>query len=135
MNRDIQTLDDLIVFGKTSEYSQPTISLYFVDNGNIFLDRLVYDRYISLLRRLSEQIELTDKQYNRFKYKPDLLSMVLYETPNLEHLIMSLNNRTSYMFNQRKILLLPPSLVEEVLQEILINEKKRLDKNLVKTLE
>jgi hypothetical protein len=134
-NSNVRTLEDLIQYGQTSEFARSKLSLYHVEDGYVLLDSLVYQKYESVLRSVSVEIELTDQQVQEYKYRPELLSVQLYDTPNLSHLILFLNNCAVYEFFKKKLLLLPPSHVGTTLQDILMKESNNLKNNFLKTVE
>jgi hypothetical protein len=92
------------------------------------MDKLVYDKYYSILNNIAETITLRDEQYEMFKFKPDLLSAVIYENPNLSHLILFINNCAEYEFNKKIIKLISPANLD-IFTEILRHETNTINKN------
>ena len=128
-NPKVQTLDDLIRYGNTSSYSIQNISLFQKVDNTIFLDKLVYQKYDKLIMGLTRDIELTDEEYQKYKLNPQALSIDLYQTPNLSHLILYINRCSEYEFKRKTIKLISGTYISEILQRIIAREQKNLDKN------
>lgn len=133
-NSKIQTLSDFIRYGYTSSYSIQKLSFFYKDNGITYLDKLVYQKYDSLLMKMSSIVELTDEELSKYQFYPELLSYDLYGTPNLSHLILYLNRCASYEFKRKNIKLIQPSYIDNVFQKIIEHEQKNIDKNYKSTL-
>ena len=128
-NPKVQTLDALIRYGNTSSYSIQNISLFQKVDNTIFLDKLVYQKYDKLIMGLTRDIELTDEEYQKYKLNPQALSIDLYQTPNLSHLILYINRCSEYEFKRKTIKLISGTYISEILQRIIAREQKNLDKN------
>lgn len=128
-NSKVQTLSDLVRYGYTSSYSIQSLSLFYKDNDIIYLDKLIYQKYDRLIMSMTQNIELTDDELNKYKYSPELLSFDLYGTPNLSHLILYVNRCPAYSFKRKNIKLIQPSYIEQVFQKIIEHEQNNLNKN------
>lgn len=126
---DIRTLDDLIKAGTKSDYALPLLAIKVKESDRIFLDYLAYDKYRSLILSKCQTIALTDEEWRKYAYRPDLVSMNIYGTPLLKHLVLFLNGGSAYKFNKKKLTLLPAVEIENLLQNIILHESDRIDKN------
>lgn len=135
-NSKVQTLSDFVRYGYTSSYSIQSISLFYKDKENdiIYLDKLVYQKYDGLIMSMSQNVELTDDEINKYKYSPELLSSDLYGTPNLSHLILYINRCPAYSFKRKNIKLIQPSYIEKIFQKIIEHEQSNLNKSYRETL-
>lgn len=128
-NKKVQTLNDLIRYGKTSSFSLPSVSFLQKRDNVIYLDQLVYNKYKDLINDKAMQITLTTVEYNKYKLNPKLLSYDLYGTPNLDHLILWLNNTSEFEFDTYTIKLIPKSIVRNLLNSILVHEESNIKKS------
>jgi hypothetical protein len=77
-------------------------------NGNIqHLDRNVVEDYIPELEDLSVEIKLTDDQFRKYKYAPDLLAYDLYGSVQLDFIILLVNDMVDPKEFDRKTIKLP----------------------------
>ena len=125
-NSKVQTLSDYVRYGKTSSFTIPQVSLVIQDERIVYLDEVVYAKYSSLLMDRSQVVDLTTKEYNIYRLDPRKLSIELYGTPNLYHLILFLNNVSEFEFDIKRVRLLPYSEVENVFKLILAHEEKNI---------
>ena len=125
----VQTLDDLIEVGTKSDYALPLIAMKVKEADLTFLDYLSYDKYRNIIEKKCQKYTMTDEEWRTYAYKPDLLSMKLYKTPNLSHLILFLNGGSVYKFCNKTLTILPANQINDFLQSILLHESDRLNKN------
>lgn len=125
----IQTLDDLIEAGTKSDYALPLIVMKVKESDLTFLDYLCYDKYKNLIEAKCQTITLSDEEWRTYCYKPDLMSMKLYKTPNLSHLILFLNGGSIYKFRKKTVTLLPANQINDFLQTIILHESDRITRN------
>ena len=128
-NSKIQTLSDYIRYGKTSSFSIPQVSFIKNEEGLVMLDELAYSKYDNLLMNNSEIIEFTTAEYNRYRLDPQALSMALYGTPNLDHLILYLNRCSEFDFDIKKVRLMKYSNINSILKLILSHEENNIIKS------
>jgi hypothetical protein len=127
--KSIQTLDQLIFYGRNSDYSIHKLAFLVKVDDNVFISSLPYEKYDKLIKSRSQTIELTPEQLHVYAYRPDLMSTVLYGTPLLSHLILYLNGGAAYKFNHKTVTLLPASEVNNILQAVLNHEADRIKRN------
>lgn len=128
-NSKIQTLQDYIRYGKTSSFSIPLVTTHTKNGKVIHLDELAYSKYDNILMKSSETVTLTTDEFNRFRYNPQLLSVYLYNTPNLDHLILYLNRCSEFEFDRKRIRLIPYSMITGLLKHILSHEENDIKKS------
>ena len=74
-------------------------------------------------------VEMSDKEFEKYKYKPKLLCVELYDNIDLAPLILRMNNMLSVLeFNKKNIKLFKTSVIS-YLNEMKNLEKSRLDEN------
>ena len=129
-NSKVQTLSDYIRYGKTSSFSIPQVSLVKNNEGIVFLDELAYAKYDDLLMNNSTIINLTTSEYNRYRLDPQALSIALYGTPNLDHLILYLNRCSEFDFDIKQVRLMKYSDVVQILKLILSHEENNIIKSI-----
>jgi hypothetical protein len=128
-NSKIQTLNDYIRYGKTSNYTIPnSSSLMTVDNITI-MESLVYDKYKKLMFGMSHQRVLTDEEMNKYKYRPELLSYDIYSTPNLSHLLLYLNKCSEEEFNMKIVRIISIENLNQIFSLIMSHESDNIGKN------
>jgi hypothetical protein len=103
------TLDNTSLLTETQGVTFPTYNI-------------LRQKYRGIILENSLQIELDDNLLNYYKYKPKLLSLKLYNTTELWHLLLWLNNMTSIMqFSQKKMVVFNPDAMD-VLNKIIQRE-------------
>jgi hypothetical protein len=135
-NESVQTLDDLVRYSQTSSYSIPKVSLLYKDATDVVIfDKFIYEPYRKYLLALSVTVELTDEEYYKYMYRPELMAETLYGNPNLGHLILWLNNVSEYKFTKRRLKLLPRSIIGSIYQDIVLNEQSNVEKSALQAIE
>lgn len=86
-------------------------------------DNVIYD-YLSELKNATIKVELSNAQYLKYKYRPDLLSYDMYGTPIFEYVILALNDIISpKYFTKKKIYMIPEEYMDMLIGEIYDAEK------------
>lgn len=129
INKNVQTLDDLIRYGETSSFEIPPISLLTREDNIIYLDTLCYDKYRNILLKESILITLTTNEYNKYRYNPKSLSTEIYGTPNLYHLILWLNDSSEFEFDKLNVRLIPKSSLNVIFKSIIAHEESNVLKS------
>lgn len=138
---NIRTLTEMIEFGFSADFSIDKLGIYRKDpdTGIVFLDDLMYMKYIDVIKNNLVRIDYdksADKlEHIKYAYAPDLLSMDIYGTPMLYHFILLTNDVPAHKFNRDYVYLLPKDKVESIFQSIMIKETSKIKYNRVKTLE
>lgn len=129
-NSDATTENNLldnIEIGMANLYVLDNLSTYAtVDGFNLPISNILYDKYRSLLLENSVRINLKGAWMDKVIYRPKYLSYVLYDTIELWHLILYLNDMVSAIeFNKTSLLVLDPASVE-LIMDIINIEKETL---------
>ena len=99
---NISTINELISLGKEFKISNNTLSfkeLLVNSNGEKYVINLnnIIDRYYDILLDHTTIVTLTDDEYERYRFKPKVLSEDLYGTQELHFLLLRLNHITSVL--------------------------------------
>lgn len=82
----------------------------------------IFERYYNLMLDYAVDIELTNEDYFKYRFKPRVMSTDLYGTPELHFLLLRLNNMVSVtQFDVKELKVFSPDIVN-VLNEISIHE-------------
>ena len=88
-----------------------------------------YD-YLKELLAVADKIELSDEEYAKYKYRPDILSYDLYGTTTYEFILLAINKIISpKYFTKKKIYVIDSEYIEEVLTDIYNAEQEYLTLN------
>lgn len=127
-NSKIQTLDDYIRYGRTSNYTVPTSSFIRRVDDLIIHDKFAYDKYHKLILNMSRYATLSDEELQVFKYRPDLISYKIYGTPNLDHLLLYLNHCSEYEFDKKRIRIISLDNIQELFNFVMAHEAEFMKK-------
>jgi len=99
-------------------------------NGIIIpVQNILRQKYRGIILQNCIEIELDGATFEIYKYKPKMLSLKLYGTTDLWHMILWLNNMTSVTeFKTKKLLLLDPDAMSTI-NKIIDREKDNLNAN------
>lgn len=125
------TLEDFISEGKNEEINVHVITYVQRMEETIIPIHNIWNKYRDLLFLPSNSVilSLSDTEFEDFIYKPKRLSMTLYKTISLDHLILFLNNMTSVtQFTQKRVRVIRPERTR-VLNDIILNEEPYLNRN------
>lgn len=122
------TLSELIDGYRRDDFAIRNIGILSkdVETGIVYFDGMSYDRYWEFIEPQLIEVELTDDELRKYRYKPELLSKVLYGTTQLYHFILYCNRIAPHRFNRKKIKLVPATELSELLSEIKSADAKRL---------
>lgn len=80
------------------------------------------NKYMNLLKSNSTLIELSDEEFEKYKYKPRIMSQDLYKTQELWYILMKLNGILDVSkFDRRSLYVLNFDAVK-IVNDIYINE-------------
>jgi hypothetical protein len=132
--KDCNTIQDLVNYEKTLNISHNGMfyktSIVDKDGNIMILNSLsLLDKYYDFLSNEIISVDLSEDEYAEYRMNPKLLSYKLYGTTELWSMILSINNLTSAAeFTLKKINVFT-SEIFNLLNEILILEEKKLNKN------
>lgn len=93
------------------------------------MENIIYD-YLDELKKVSMMIQLSDEEFLRYQYRPDLLSYDMYGTMTYDYIILALNDIISpKYFTKKKLLMIPSEYIENILSDIYSTEKEYIDYN------
>lgn len=96
----------------------------------ILISNILEEDYINELKQLSETYEMDDKQFNKFKYKPQLLSIASYGTPELYFIILLVNDMLDKKeFDRKTIKMISKDNLLPLLNTIYNAESEYLEEN------
>ena len=99
--------------------------------GNIeFVDHNLFDEYKDYIDRLSVETELTEEEFLRYKYAPDLLAYDFYGSVQLDYLILLMNGMIDPKeFCKKKIKLISTSTLQLLINEVMQTNAGYLEQN------
>lgn len=126
-----KTLDDII--NREDKYDFHKICFYTLtsDGGLIIPDTNLFQIYIRYIVDYVGTYRTTMEQREYYKYKPSLLSNDIYGTPNLDWLILLMNDREcpSKFSLKSTVRLISPSKLSSIFDTIVTKSNKRLLEN------
>lgn len=128
-NPDVKTLEDLITYSNTSEYSKPNTDIRFKLDGVVVHDKHVYEKFRDVIMANVQRVALTKEEFEKYRYKPELVAKDLYGNPNLSHLVLYTNSCSEYTFDNNILLLLTPNFVSQIFKLMMIHEQSRINNN------
>lgn len=100
-----------------------------IDNIEYSTHNIIYD-YMEELDEVSYTVLLTDLEYLKYEYRPDLMSYDIYGTIDFDFVILALNGMLSPKeFTKKKVKLLSSSIMTDVINKIYNAENSYLLKN------
>lgn len=131
---EMATIESLIEAGKALDISHDKLhsKAFFIDNNK---NRIITN-YTSLLDKYSDHIakfivtvELTDLEFEKYRFQPKLLCYDYYGTTELWSHILRINNLTSVtQFTKQKIKMFTEDIFD-IINEIFILEEDTITKN------
>ena len=130
------TVEDFIELGKNIDdiqYSKFAIlskASSDVENPLIYAEHNVIYDYEDELKRLCQNVEMTDSELNKYKFKPKLLSYDLYGSTELYFVILFINNIYNIKdFNRKNIKLIKKADMISILESIYNAEENYISSN------
>lgn len=114
------TIEEFISRKFEDEVTYRNLSIVDYADGVELLDRNLMSEYLQLIENTCLKYTFTAAEYRRYKYCPDLLSYDLYQTTQLDFIIMFLNDMVDPKEFVRKTVKLPKaSVLKQALSDIL----------------
>lgn len=124
------TLDDFISMKVTDEVTFHNFSIVEVVDSIELLDHNVIEDYFTELNSLCATVPLTDEQYKKYKYAPDLLAYDVYGSTQLDFLVLYVNDMIDFKEFDRKTIQLPyASALKAFLSEVYNTESGYIQQN------
>ena len=132
------TMSGVIMAGKALQISQSTMSFKEVIPDTIG-DRVVIPYYEVITkyhelveRQFTQTITMTDDDFYRYKYKPNLYCYETYGTPELANALLYINNMPSVIdFTKQKLKIFSSNIISVVKELMTLNEQE-LKRNRIK---
>jgi hypothetical protein len=113
------TLDDFVAMQMSDDMTYYNFSILEVVNSVEHLNINLVEEYSSILKSQALQVELTDEEYKKYKYCPDLLAYDVYGSVQLDFVILILNDIFDPKeFVNKTIRLVPASVLQQFLNEV-----------------
>lgn len=130
------TVEDFIQLGKSlddmqySKFAVLSKAVSDTQNSIIFAEHNVIYDYEDEIKSLSLSVEMTEKEYIKYKMKPKLLAYDLYGSTELYFVILYINDLYNIKdFTKKTVKLLKPNDMLEILESIYNAEKNYLNTN------
>lgn len=125
------TIEQFIQLDANDKIQFDTLSLFEKNNDGIYFPIYnVINDYIDELKSVCAIGVMSDKDFNRYKYKPKLLAYDLYGSQELFFIILSLNDMSNVKeFTKKKVKLLRKEYINDILSYIYNSEKNIIIKN------
>lgn len=132
ITKDVKTTSTIEEFIEYKSSDILTYSNFCFGNKEskyINIDRNILNDYIDELKLLALDVELTNEEYIKYKFKPKLLANDIYGTTEVYFVIMALNQICNVKdFNMRRLKLLSKQNMKKVLTYIYNAEYNNLNK-------
>ena len=117
-------LSDLIDDVKDADISYRKLHSLATISGITIPFFSITNKYKDVLAAIATEVQLTEADMLKYRYKPKLLSLDLYGTTELWYTILELNSIISTLeFDKYTLIVYHPSTIEDMINEILILEK------------
>lgn len=101
------TLEHFVQMQHSDELTYRNFSILEVVDDMEFIDHNLVEDYLEELESICVSCELTDEQYKKYKYSPDLLAYDVYGSVQLDFVIMYANGMVDPKEFNSKVVKLP----------------------------
>lgn len=128
---DVSTIEETIEKGEEIEITHYNMSiLRLLDNDIEYATTTIIDDYLSELKMISKEVEMTNPQFRRYKYRPDLFCYDMYGSKDLDFVLLAINGiNDAKEFDRKKIKFIPKDTLFEVLSYIINAEAEYIENN------
>ena len=124
------TLQDFINMRNIDDMTYYNFSILEVINDVQHLDHNLVEDYLPHLNVTCETVSLSDAEFKRYKYNPDLLAYDLYGSVQLDFVLLLLNDMVDPKeFNVKTVKLPYASVLATFLNDIYGKESKYIHEN------
>lgn len=114
------TLEDFVSLKNKDNTTYRSFSILEIEDGIEFVDHNLFDEYIDVIDRLSVNTELTDEEFKKYKYAPDLLAYDIYGSVQLDYFILLMNNMVDPKeFCRKNIKMMRTSVLQALMNEVM----------------
>lgn len=127
----IKTLDDIIYKNDRYDINKLTFYTAIEDYGLIIRDTDLFEMYMRVVMQYVQTYSVSDYQMEHYRFRPHLLSLDIYGTPELVWLILSLNDQEcpSKFTLKKTIRLVPAEIIGNLYDTIMTRSTDRLNEN------
>ena len=86
------TLDDFVAMQIVDDMTYYNFSILEVIDKVEHLSINLIEEYLDELKQIAVSVKLSDEEFNKYKYNPDLLAYDLYKSVQLDFVILLLND-------------------------------------------
>lgn len=113
------TLEQFISMKNTDDMTYNNFCIYGTIDGQKILESNLIDEYLDELVKVTSIVQLSDEEYKKYKYSPDLLAYDVYGSVQLDFVVLAANDMIDPKdFNLRKLKLPTASRMREFLNEV-----------------
>jgi len=113
------TLDQFISMKNTDDMTYNNFSIYGIIDGQKTLESNLIDEYLDELVKICSIVQLSDDEYKKYKFAPDILAYDVYGSVQLDFVVLAANDMVDPKdFNLRKLKLPTASRMREYLNEV-----------------
>lgn len=128
-NRTVITLEEFADSKSSNDISYYSMSLLEkTTDGGQTIEHSVFNvvsDYVNEMKAMTKVVELSDKEYQKYRFRPKMLANYLYGNTELYFIILWLNDMWSVKdFDCRKVNLISSKDLSDVLSKINASEKK-----------
>lgn len=124
------TLSDFVAMKDIDTSTYRNFSILEKYDDIEFVDHNLIDDYIDILEELCVQCELSDEEYLKYKYAPDMLAYDVYGSTQLDFLILAANGIIDPKdFDMTTVNLPKVAVAKEFLTEILTANTPYIEDN------
>lgn len=127
------TIESFVSFRNSDKniyYSNLSVFEKSIDGTKLLLTYNVLNDYYDELMEAAATVELTDAEFNLYQYNPKRLSNYLYDSTEYYYIILFINQMASVKeFNKKKIKLIRPKALSNILSAIYSSEQSFLTTN------
>jgi hypothetical protein len=133
---DTNTIETTIQSNKdfANDYTKSAILTRLTNNGDTDIIDVPYDNalymYLDEMKSASKTITLSNSEYERYEYRPDLLSYDMYGTTEYYYVLLALNDIISPKhFTKKKIKVIEPEYITTLISLIADSESEYINLN------
>lgn len=124
------TLNDFVSMRNIDDMTYYNFSILEVINGVQHLNHNLIEDYLPHLVNTCEKVTLSDEEYKKYAYNPDLLAYDLYGSVQLDFILLLLNDMIDPKeFNIRTLILPYSSALSTFLNDIYSKESGYIQQN------
>lgn len=122
------SIEEFISFKDDTTISYNNLSFRERYDNISFPVKNIIDDYFDELMELTKEVTMSDDEFRKYQYKPRLLANDLYDNPDLDFLIMAINNICNMKeFDSKTIKLVKVSDLEDFLTSVFNANKNDID--------